>query len=191
MDYIPITFPAVIKFSQSSLFLPYSDSHTYYSVICQSSKNITVYKTTTGHPINFMGLELSALTVSTMYEIHVHEENLPSMLNTTFYHKGNGLIPDGKLKSFSEWYQVGRCHDIHGARKWFRDQAPGSIWASSNSNPVQFRWKTMGEKSGTKDSFSIIWEQHCLVETWWGPQKQFRKRKMGKLILVGNLIKKI
>lgn len=84
---------------------------------------------------------------------HPNVQVIPSMSNTTFYHKGNGLIPAGKLKSFSEWYQVGRCHDIHGAR----GQAPGSNWASSNSNPVQFRLKNIGGmKSGTKDSFSII-----------------------------------
>lgn len=46
VDYISIAFPAVIKSSQSSLFLPYSDSHTYYSAIGQSSKSVTVYKTT-------------------------------------------------------------------------------------------------------------------------------------------------
>lgn len=75
---------------------------------------------------------------------HPNAQVIPSLLNTTFYHKGNGLIPARKLKSFSEWYRVGHCRDIHGARQWFRGQAPGSNQASSNSNPVQFRHKNTG-----------------------------------------------
>lgn len=88
---------------------------------------------------------------------HPDAQVIPSLLNATFYCKGNGLIPAGKLNSFSEWYWVGHCQDIHGARQWLRGQASGSNQASSNSNPVQFRQKNIGGmKSGKEDPFSII-----------------------------------
>lgn len=77
------------------------------------------------------------------------------MLNTTFYHKGHGLIPAGKLKSFSEWYQdVAMTVTVLENDSEARPQVP--IRQVVTATLCSLDGRISGEKSGTKDSFSII-----------------------------------